>query len=128
MKFEQTIKAYLDKRAKEDALFAETYKKEGKSIKECCKYIISQAIKQRENECAILHDEEVFSLAVHYYDEDDIKVPEITDNVRVSVSEQPEPKEEPAADPHPKKESHKPKKAKTDKTPQPVFTLFDDML
>lgn len=128
MKFEQTIKAYLDKRAKEDALFAETYKKEGKSIKECCKYIISQAIKQRENECAILHDEEVFSLAVHYYDEDDIKVPEITDNVRVSVSKQPGPKQESATDPHPKKKAHKPKKAKTDKTSQPVFTLFDGML
>lgn len=28
MTFEQTIKAYLDQRAKEDALFAETYKKE----------------------------------------------------------------------------------------------------
>lgn len=123
MTFEQTIKAYLDKRAKEDALFAETYKKEGKSIKECCKYIISQAKKQRENECAILHDEEVFSLAVHYYDEDDIKVPEITDNVRVSVSKQPEPKREPAADPHPKK-----KKAKNKNEPQPVFTLFDGML
>lgn len=123
MKLEQTIKAYLDQRAKEDALFAETYKKEGKSIKECCKYIISQAIKQRENECAILHDEEVFSLAVHYYDEDDIKVPEITDNVRVSVSKQPEPKREPAADPHPKK-----KKAKNKNEPQPVFTLFDGML
>ena len=123
MTFEQAIKTYLDKRAKEDALFAETYKKEGKSIKECCKYIISQAIKQRENECAILHDEEVFSLAVHYYDEDDIKVPEITDNVRVSVPEQPEPKREPAADPHPKK-----KKAKNKNEPQPVFTLFDGML
>lgn len=46
MTFEQTIKAYLDKRAKEDALFAETYKKEGKSIKECCKYIMQEASKR----------------------------------------------------------------------------------
>lgn len=128
MTFEQTIKAYLDKRAKEDALFAETYKKEGKSIKECCKYIMQKARKEAKNGCAAIPDDVVYGWAVHYYDEDDIKVPEITDNVRVSVSEQPEPKEEPATEPHPKKEAHKAKIAKADKTPQPVFTLFDGML
>ena len=31
---ENTIKGYLDKRAEEDPLFAESYKKPGKSIKE----------------------------------------------------------------------------------------------
>lgn len=43
--FENTIKNYLDGRAKEDSLFAETYKKENKSIEECCKYIMQQAQK-----------------------------------------------------------------------------------
>lgn len=43
--FEDTIKNYLDGRAKEDSLFAETYKKENKSIEECCKYIMQQAQK-----------------------------------------------------------------------------------
>ena len=41
--FETTIQAYLDNRAKTDSLFAETYKKANKSIKECCKYIYSKA-------------------------------------------------------------------------------------
>lgn len=43
--FETTIQTYLENRAKEDSLFAETYKKENKSIEECCKYIMQQAQK-----------------------------------------------------------------------------------
>ena len=128
MTFEQTIKAYLDKRAKEDALFAATYKKEGKSIKECCKYIMQKARNEAKNGCAAIPDDVVYGWAVHYYDEDDIKVSGTTEDVQVSVPEQPVPKEDPAADPHPRKEAHKPKKTKADKTPQPVFTLFDGML
>lgn len=128
MTFEQTIKAYLDKRAKEDALFANTYKKEGKSIKECCKYIMQKARKEAKNGCAAIPDDVVYGWAVHYYDEDGIKVSGKTEDVQVSVPEQPEPKAEPIAAPHPKKETHKPKKAKADNTPQPVFTLFDGML
>lgn len=123
MTFEQAIKTYLDKRAKEDALFANTYKKEGKSIKECCKYIMQKARKEAKNGCAAIPDDVVYGWAVHYYDEDEIKVSETSDSVKVSVPEQPEPKREPAADPHPKK-----KKAKNKNEPQPVFTLFDGML
>lgn len=37
--FQDTIKAYLDKRAKEDSLFAVTYAKENKNIKDCCLWI-----------------------------------------------------------------------------------------
>lgn len=66
------IKAYLDKRAATDELFAKSYAKPNKSIGECYNYIISEARKRRA-EC--MTDEEVFGLAVHYYDEDDIKVP-----------------------------------------------------
>lgn len=123
MTFEQAIKTYLDKRAKEDALFANTYKKEGKSIKECCKYIMQKARKEAKNGCAAIPDDVVYGWAVHYYDEDDIKVSGTTEDVQVSVPEQPEPKREPATEPHSKK-----KKAKNKNEPQPVFTLFDGML
>ena len=123
MKLEQTIKAYLDQRAKEDALFANTYKKEGKSIKECCKYIMQKARKEAKNGCAAIPDDVVYGWAVHYYDEDGIKVSGTTEDVQVSVPDQPEPKQEPAAASHPKK-----KKAKNKNEPQPVFTLFDGML
>lgn len=69
--FEQAIKSYLDNRAKEDQLFAQTYKKENKSIEECCKYIIQEVKKTGRQGFA---DEEIFGMAIHYYDEDSIKV------------------------------------------------------
>lgn len=79
------IKAYLDKRAEEDSLFAVTYAKENKNIKDCCSYITSQAKKQASNGCAMIEDDIVYGWAVHYYDEDDIKV-EKTSNVRSGVN------------------------------------------
>ena len=78
------IKAYLDKRAQEDTLFAVTYAKENKNIKDCYSYITSQAKKQASNGCAMIEDDVVFGWAVHYYDEDDIKV-EKTSNTRSEV-------------------------------------------
>lgn len=69
--FKETIKAYLDQRAKDDALFAESYKKKGKSIDDCMTYILNTV---QKSGCAGFADDEIFSMAVHYYDEDDIKV------------------------------------------------------
>lgn len=68
--FKETIKAYLDKRASEDELFAVTYKKENKNLDECCNYVMKCA---KDGACSGYSDEEVFKWAVHYYDEDDIK-------------------------------------------------------
>jgi hypothetical protein len=68
--FNKTIKAYLDKRATQDQQFAQSYAKENKSIEGCCNYIINQVQKSGVNGFA---DEEIFGMAVHYYDEDDIK-------------------------------------------------------
>ena len=67
--FKDTIKAYLDQRAQSDPLFATSYQKEGKNIDECCNYIIQVVQKMKVNG---LSDDEVFGLAVHYYDEDDL--------------------------------------------------------
>lgn len=74
--FESTIKNYLDKRAESDRLFAESYKKENKSIQECYKYIYSQAKKllAKGGNAVGVDDDTVYGWAVHYYDEDDIKV------------------------------------------------------
>lgn len=68
--FAEAIKAMLDKRAASDPLFAEAYKRKGKSIKECCNFIIGEVSKMKVN---ALTDDEVLGLAVHYYDEADIK-------------------------------------------------------
>ena len=81
---EQAIKIYLDNRAKTDSLFAETYKKANKSIKECCKYIYSQAKKLAKGGNAVgVDDATVYGWAVHYYDEDDIKVDKVQERVEV---------------------------------------------
>ena len=102
--FKDTIKAYLDKRAEEDSLFAVTYAKENKNINECCAYITSQAKKQKSGNCAVISDDVVFGWAVHYYDEDDIKV-EKSSSVRAEVKTSTLKEEV-------KKEAHKAKKPK----------------
>lgn len=43
-----------------------------KSIDGMWNYIVSEAKKQAVKNCAIISDEEVFGLAVHYYDEEDV--------------------------------------------------------
>lgn len=66
------IKAYLDKRAADDPQFAEVYAKPKKNIDECFRYILGEAHKRGNEVC--MSDDEVFGLAVHYYDEDNIVI------------------------------------------------------
>lgn len=69
--FKQTIKAYLDERAKNDELFAMSYAKENKNMDDCVTFILNQV---NRSKCMGLTDEEVYSLAVHFFDEDDIEI------------------------------------------------------
>ena len=68
--FTQTIKNYLDNFANENPLFAEKYKNEKKSINECCGYICEEV---RKMGVKGLTDDEVYYLARHYYEEENIK-------------------------------------------------------
>lgn len=72
--FENAIKEYLDARAKEDVKFAEKYSNGKKSIEECCRFILGEMKKKAAGGMYGATDAEVFGLAVHYYDEEDIKV------------------------------------------------------
>ena len=86
--FETTIQTYLENRAKTDSLFAETYKKENKSIEECCKYIMQQAQKMYNksvNGGIAIDRKTVYGWAVHYYDEDDIKLEGELERVEVAA-------------------------------------------
>lgn len=80
----QAIKFYLDNRAKTDELFAVAYAKPNKNIDECIAYIVGEAMKQDGN-AVYVPDEVVFGWAVHYYDEDDIKINKLPANSRVSA-------------------------------------------
>lgn len=80
--FKQTIKTYLDERAKNDELFAVSYAKENKNMDNCVTFILNQV---KRSKCMGLTDEEVYSLAVHFFDEDDIEIGNpITCNVIVN--------------------------------------------
>ena len=87
--FQKVIKAYLDKRAKDDALFAKAYAKAEKGLEECCKYIMAQA-KKMGNAVAVA-DEVVYGWAVHYYDEAVVEFDDPEKVCEVKV-ERPEPK------------------------------------
>ncbi len=85
------IKSYLDERARTDELFAKSYAKPNKSINECIAYLMGEALKSSSTvipgaKGCMIDKNEVFSMAVHYYDEDDIKVSKMPTNVRTSVS------------------------------------------
>jgi hypothetical protein len=69
--FKQTIREYLEQRAAGDALFAVAYAKPNKNIDHCITYILNTI---RKSSCYGFTDDEVYSMAVHYYDEDNIDV------------------------------------------------------
>ena len=79
--FKELIKAHLEKMAAQDFAFAERYKLETKSLDECLKYITAQAKKKAKGNCAAIEDAVVYGWAVHYYQEDDVKV----ENVKTKV-------------------------------------------
>lgn len=86
--FEKAIKAYLDARAEKDEVFAKKYQEGGKTIGGCCSYIISEVKKRSKGKDTVMGDDEVYGLAVHYFDEDSIKEEKGKVNCHVVVSRQ----------------------------------------
>lgn len=91
--FKQAIKAYLDERAKADELFAVSYAKANKNLDDCITFILNQAKAIAQEGGCGMTDDEVYSLATHYYDEDNIEVGKAINcgvivNHRVELSEQ----------------------------------------
>lgn len=68
--FKKAISNHLESLAAKDPLFAETFKKENKNIDDCITYILNQVQESGINGFA---DDEIYGMAVHYYDEDDAK-------------------------------------------------------
>lgn len=114
--FEEAIKTYLDDRASNDILFATSYADSFKNISDCCTYILN-AVKSSKR--TAFTDDEIHSMAVHYYTEEKIKVGAPVSNVRVVTSQSTSPRGE--------------KPAIKQKRVKPVSTilqqsLFDDEL
>jgi hypothetical protein len=69
--FRNTIKEYLDRRAEIDVSFSAQYTKPEKNIDDCITYIFNTV---QTSGCNGFTDDEVYSMAVHYYDEDNVEV------------------------------------------------------
>lgn len=69
--FKEVIQLHLTEIAKNDPLFNKSFQKESKNIDDCIKYILNTV---KNSGCNGFSDDEVFNMAMHYYDEDDIKV------------------------------------------------------
>ena len=69
--FQDTIRTYLDNMAKSDALFAIKYANPSKSMDDCVTYILNQV---QKSGCNGFEDDEIFGMAVHFWEENEIEV------------------------------------------------------
>ena len=69
--FKRAIETYLVERAYRDELFAVSFNKPGKNLDDCITYILN-CVKQ--SGCNGFADDEIYSMAVHYYDETNIEI------------------------------------------------------
>ena len=67
--FKEAIQKHLEGLAESDPHFAERYKIETKNIDKCISYIYNTV---RKSGRMGFTDDEVYGMAVHYYDEDDV--------------------------------------------------------
>ena len=81
--FQNTIKAYLDKRAEINLLFSFRYSLPEKKLEDCVTYILNQV---QKSGCNGFHDDEIFSMAVHFYDEDNIEIGKPMHNAQIAVN------------------------------------------
>ena len=81
--FKETIQAYLMEMATYDTNFAERFADPKKNINDCVTYILNQV---QESGCNGFEDDEIYGMAVHYYQEEDIEVGKSVDYLQVAVN------------------------------------------
>ena len=69
--FTRTIAEYLNQRASTDPLFAPNLMKPNKNIEDCITYILNEV---KKSGCNGFDDDEIYSIAVHFFDEDNIDI------------------------------------------------------
>lgn len=98
-RFKRTIEDYLKGLAAKDPLFAKTLQKPNKGMDECIYYILKQVMLSKRNGFT---NTEIYKLAIHYWDEDGLKVDQKEDfssmgiavnHVNLTAEEQEEAKE-----------------------------------
>lgn len=81
--FNDTIREYLESMAENDALFAVKFANPTKSMEDCVTYIINQV---QKSGCNGFADDEIFGMAVHYWEENEIEVGKPLTNCQVVVN------------------------------------------
>lgn len=81
--FKETIQAYLMEMATYDTNFAERYADPKKNFNDCVTYILNQV---QKSGCNGFEDDEIYGMAVHYYQEEDIEVGKSVDYLHVVVN------------------------------------------
>ncbi len=69
--FKKTIQSHLEKVAKEDPDFSKKMENPDKKIEDCITYILNQV---KNSGCNGFEDAEIFGMALHYYDEEKVKI------------------------------------------------------
>jgi len=131
--FKETIKSYLDNKAETDSLFAVTYSNDKKNIDDCCTYILNQV---QKSGCNGFSDFEIFGMAIHYYDEENIEVGKpvnakvvVNHTVELSTDELKQAKEkaiETVIAKEMERMQNKPVETKKPKKLEQSFSLFDE--
>jgi hypothetical protein len=83
--FKQTIREYLEKRGAKDPLFAQIITKPGKNMDDCVTHILNTV---QKSGCNGFTDDEIYGMAIHYFDEDNLKVDSFPSSMRVVVNHQ----------------------------------------
>jgi len=119
--FTQVIKSYLENRASTDAPFSEAFKKADRNIDDCVTYILNEV---KKSGCNGFADQEIFDMAVHYYEADKIEVGDRNINANVIVNHHiDKPKVEPKPEAKPKAKITSKKADPKPTTPAPMSVV-----
>jgi len=81
-KFKSVIENYLNETAQSDSVFAQSFSKATKNLESCFNYIFGEVKKMG---CCAFDNQEIFDMAVRYYEDDSIGVP-VSVKCRVEVN------------------------------------------
>jgi hypothetical protein len=85
--FKTVIKKHLDEYSETDKLFKSNYNNSNKNFDDCINYILNQV---RKSGCVGYEDEEIYSLARHYYDEENIEIGKPVTSGEIIINQQKE--------------------------------------
>lgn len=132
MSIKEFIEQSLQKRAQEEPQFALKLQNKNKSLDECVKYIYGEVLNKyvkehRGAQAAAVERDELVGMAVHYYDENDIKIRPLTGVVAGAASGRVRKPSESKPKAKDKKTVKKPAKVAKNPTVEDLFfgTLFD---